>query len=191
MSKYTWEYFQEKKKFSLIQQAKKLSSSISDISSIYSGNKSRSSVISRNRNSVHSNSWIGKTLPNFVTNSLSRKASSKQTNQSSRLPPPSGSTYQSSRAPSPPRLSYQSSRAPSPPDHHYSYPSTPDFPYEYRPHLHQLDPPSLPARNYHYQDPVYSYPGETVREGISSQSPAIFKKILCDTDAGRLTYSLD
>ena len=42
------EYFQEKKKFSLIQQAKRLSSSISEMSTIYSkSSRSRSSTSSR------------------------------------------------------------------------------------------------------------------------------------------------
>ena len=96
------EFFQEKKKFSIIQQAKKLSDSISEISTIYSrSNKSRSSVMSTNRNSVQSNSWVGKTLPNFVANSLSRKSSFSKP------------TYQSSRPPSPPRLPcHQTSPAP-------------------------------------------------------------------------------
>ena len=105
------EFFQEKKKFSIIQQAKKLSDSISEISSIYSkSSKSRTSVISKNRSSVQSNSWVGKSLPNFMANTLSRNSSFSQP------------TYQCSRAPSPPRIS----------DQHCSSPSTVTRDYQYQ-----------------------------------------------------------
>jgi len=105
------EFFQEKKKFSIIQQAKKLSDSISEISSIYSkSSKSRTSVLSKNRSSVQSNSWVGKSLPNIMANTLSRKSSFSQP------------TYQCSRAPSPPRIS----------DEHCSFPSTVTTDYQYQ-----------------------------------------------------------
>ena len=85
--------------------------------------------MSRNRNSVQSNSWIGN-LPNLLTSSLSRRSSFSRP------------TYQCSRPPSPPRLSVQ----------HFSYPATTRVG-----HLEDnLPPPGIPVRDYKYQEPVYS-----------------------------------
>jgi len=149
------EYFQEKKKFSLIQQAKKLSSSISEISSIYSkSRRSRSSVSSNQRNSVESNSWIGRTLPSLMTNSLERESSFSKP------------TYQCSRPPSPPP------------------PMLPDQPY-----LSARDSPyHAQARDYHYQEPIYSCPGQLSSE-LSSPTPTMFKQIQCDPDPDMIRRS--
>ena len=152
--KINLEYFQEKKKFSLIQQAKRLSSSISEMSAIYSkSSRSRSStssrhelsshffnylltlnIYSRNRNSVQSNSWIGN-LPNFMTSSLSRKSSFSRP------------TYQCSRPPSPPKLSAQQFFYPAPSQvgHCEEDPTPQHFP-----------PQGIPVKDYKYKEPVYS-----------------------------------
>ena len=87
------EYFQQaRKKFSILQQAKRFSSSISDLSSIYS--KTRQSLSSGLGLSSPSRSWIGKTLPSLRRSSLG-----------GRQAPERGPTYQQcSVPPSPPVL---------------------------------------------------------------------------------------
>ena len=85
------EYFQqERKKLSMLQQAKKYSSSISEISSIYSKvNKTRESLSSGfGILSSPSRSWIAKTLPNFKRKSMGKPRSySHPTYQQCSVPP--------------------------------------------------------------------------------------------------------
>merc|ERR1740128_1132290 len=84
------EYFQQaRKKFSILQQAKRFSSSISDLSSIYS--KTRQSLSSGLGLSSPSRSWIGKTLPNLRRSSLGGRQAPEQ-----------GPTYQQCSVPEPP-----------------------------------------------------------------------------------------
>ena len=85
------EYFQqERKKLSMLQQAKKYSSSISEISSIYSKvNKTRESLSSGfGILSSPSRSWIAKTLPNFKRKSMGKpRSDSHPTYQQCSVPP--------------------------------------------------------------------------------------------------------
>ena len=108
--------------------------------------------VSRNRNSVPSNSWIGN-LPNFITSSRPRKSSFSRP------------TYQSSRPPSPPKLSAQQ----------FSYPAATQF----EDHLGGSRVPSqgLPVKDYRYQEPVYSSIAD-VRSSVPVTE--IFEKDVCD-----------
>ena len=114
------EYFQQaRKKFSILQQAKRFSSSISDLSSIYS--KTRQSLSSGLGFSSPSRSWIGKTLPNLRRSSLG-----------GRQAPERGPTYQQcSVPPSPPALSPRLNSPPSP-DINFPSPNGPPVIYNYR-----------------------------------------------------------
>jgi len=68
------EYFQnKKKKLSILQHARRVSASISDLSSIYSKvTKARRSIASGLGLSTPSRSWIGKTVPNLRRNSSNK-----------------------------------------------------------------------------------------------------------------------
>ena len=85
------EYFQqERRKLSMLQQAKKFSSSISEMSSIYSKvNKTRESLSSGfGVLSSPSRSWIAKTLPNFRRKSIGKpRTDSHPTYQQCSVPP--------------------------------------------------------------------------------------------------------
>ena len=116
------EYFQQaRKKFSILQQAKRFSSSISDLSSIYS--KTRQSLSSGLGMSSPSRSWIGKTLPNLRRSSLG-----------GRQVPERGPTYQQCSVPVPPSPPALSPRVPFPPspDVYTASPSVPPAPAMYR-----------------------------------------------------------
>ena len=153
------EYFQEKKKFSLIQQAKRLSSSISEMSAIYSkSGRSRSSISSRNRNSVQSNSWIG----NLLHPSRSRRSSFSRP------------TYQCSRPPSPPKLPVQQ----------FSYPaSTHVGNSEDDLGASHVMSHGVPVRDYKYQEPFYSSIAD-----VKSSVPVTetYEKEVCDQGMSRL-----
>ena len=140
------EYFQKaRRKFSILQQAKRFSSSISDLTSIYS--KTRQSLSSGLGLSSPSRSWIGKTLPSLRRSSLG-----------GRELPERGPTYQQcSVPPSPP------ARMPHSPHGHLS-PSLNAY----------TTSPSCPAF-YSYRHPESPMPAYLGNVGMTSSKDAVSK----------------
>ena len=111
--------------------------------------------VSRNQNSVQSNSWIGN-LPNFLTSSRSRKNSFSRP------------SYQCSKPPSPPKLSVQQ----------FSYPaSTHVGNFEDDLGASHVMPQGIPVNDYKYHEPVYSSIAD-VRSSVPVTE--IFEKDVCD-----------